>query len=121
MSMLARFMRDALFAPKGQEVCAKSVKGGQTGREQSAQKKDDKDATIFGGAQRDSQNLIFAPKARQGRETGQGQSAAQERPMSRRQDVSQAAEPTHVDHVPHRVHDASRGQEQQGLEKSVRE
>src|SRR5437879_124894 len=53
MGMLAGLVRDALFAPKRQEVSAEGVKGGQTGREQSADKKNEKDAAVFGGAQCD--------------------------------------------------------------------
>ena len=55
------------------------------------------------------------------RKAGQGQRTAQERPVRRRQRVAQAAEPPHVDHVAHRVHDAAGGQEEQGLEEGVRE
>ena len=35
--------------------------------------------------------------------------------------MAQAAEPPHVDHVAHRVHDAAGGEEQEGLEERVGE
>ena len=44
-----------------------------------------------------------------------------ERPAGVRHPVPQAAEPPHVDHAPHRVHHAARGEEQQRLEEGVRE
>ena len=37
------------------------------------------------------------------------------------QSMAQTAEPPHVDHVAHRVHDAAGGEEQEGLEERVSE
>ena len=52
---------------------------------------------------------------------GQGQGAAQERPVRDRQHLAQPAEAAHVDDVAHGVHHAAGREEQQRLEEGVRE
>ena len=60
-------------------------------------------------------------KPAKGHTPGHGQAAEQERPVRDRQPAPQAAEPADVDHSAHGVHHAAGAEEQQGLEKGVRQ
>ena len=72
---------------------------------------------FFGHGQQDG---VLAPKSGKGNHAHQGQGAEKERPMRYRQTTAQAAELADVDHSAHGVHHAAGGEEQQCLEKCVR-
>ena len=73
----------------------------------------------MGGQLDRQQDLVLAEEPGQGEDPRQGKGAHGKREAGVGQAVAQAAEPPHVDHVAHRVHDAAGREEQQCLEECV--
>ena len=125
VGMAAGLLGDAHLAPEGQEVGPEGVESRQDRRQHRGDEQGEVDAAERGGCvagvEGGAEDLVLAPEAGERRQAGQGQGAAQERPVRHRHHLAQAAEAAHVDDVAHRVHDAAGGQEQQGLEEGVRE
>ncbi len=113
--MMPGLRRKSLRAPKRQEIRAERVESGEERREHRNPKDPSVVSTVLGHMRRRVQrrkNFILAPKPGEQRHAGQRRRTAQKRPMRNRQHATQSTEAPHINHVAHRMHHATRRQEQ---------